>query len=69
MKCMIRKSTDENWSLEYTCPVSSVGFTNIQYRFGSEYDYPTQFWKGTINMKNSYIILNGVKYLFKLKSS
>ena len=60
----------DDWTWDFKIDNKQVKYdllTHIVLMFGNDIDALHEYWRGSINMKHSYIILNGNKYKFKLR--
>ena len=63
------KKPDGGWVEDFRRSNLDIQFPTTKFMFGNDIDINNQWWTGTINLKKSYIIINGVKYLFSPKPS
>ena len=65
--CYVKKPDDVDWKKEYSTE-SKYQFGTITLMFGNDIRVLTQYWDGSINLSNSYIIIGSTKYLFKRRA-
>lgn len=63
------RTPDSDWVVDFVRSNTLIRFPTTKFMFGNDIDTDNQWWTGTINLKKSYIIINGVKYFFKPKPS
>lgn len=63
------RTPDSDWVKDFVRENTLIRFPTTKFMFGTDIDVNNQWWSGTINLRKSYIIIDGIKYFFKPKPS
>ena len=63
-KFYAKKPSDDKWTENLVVPNDGIEYPTVKFMFGNDIDVLRQYWRGTINMDKSYIVINGNKYVF-----
>ncbi len=67
--CYVLDNTTHEWILDKSGTRNSVSYQRGNFVLGVDMDNSVEYWRGSIYLRESYIIVEGVKYNFRKKTT